>query len=132
MLMRAPSFVALTVKIFSVYMMLLGCAMMLAPEPLFALVGLALGTGVPFVRSLGMVVSLFGYQYWLAGVHDTRSFILGSVRTRLAAVGILVLMTVIGWVHWKIAAFAFLDGAGGLWTWWALRHEAQQAAGASV
>ena len=117
-------FAALTVKIFSVYMMLLGCCMMVLPEPLFAIVQLPLGDGVPFVRSLGMVVFLFGTQYWVAGVHRTASFIRVSVYTRMGAVGILVLMTLLHWVHWKIAAFALLDGAGGLWTWWALRRRA--------
>lgn len=115
-------FAAFTVKIFSVYMMLLGCCMMLLPEPLFAIVQLPLGDGVPFVRSLGMVVFLFGTQYWVAGAYRTASFIRVSVATRLGAVGILVLMTLLHWVHWKIAAFALLDGAGGLWTWWALRR----------
>ena len=117
-------FAALTVKIFSVYMMLLGCCMMLLPEPLFAIVQLPLGDGVPFVRSLGMVVFLFGTQYWVAGVHRTASFIRVSVYTRMGAVGILMLMTLLHWVHWKIAAFALLDGAGGLWTLWALRRRA--------
>ena len=92
-------FAALTVKIFSVYMMLLGCCMMLLPEPLFAIVQLPLGDGVPFVRSLGMVVFLFGTQYWVAGVHRTASFIRVSVYTRMGAVGILVLMTLLHWVH---------------------------------
>jgi hypothetical protein len=118
----APAFAALTVKIFSVYMMILGCCMMLVPVLIFSLVQLPLGDGVPFVRSLGMVVFLFGTQYWVAGANRTLSFIRVSVGTRLGAVGILVLMTALGWVDWKIAAFALLDGAGGLWTWWALRR----------
>jgi hypothetical protein len=118
-----PSFAAFTVKVFSIYMLLLGLSMMLAPAQVFALVQLPLGDGIPFVRSLGMVVLLFGTQYGIAGINNTRSFIRASVFTRMGAVGILALMALLGWVHWKIAAFALLDGAGGVWTWWALRQE---------
>ena len=121
----SPSFAAFTVKVFSIYMLLLGLCMMLAPVQVFALVQLPLGDGVPFVRSLGMVVLLFGTQYYIAGANNTSSFIRASVFTRMGAVGILAFMALLGWVHWKIASFALIDGAGGVWTWWALQRERQ-------
>ncbi len=111
---------ASTVKFFGVYLWVLGLTLMLVPNLLLGVFGMA-PTAEVWIRVLGLVVFNIGVYYWYAAKSDARPFFLASVWARAAVPAVFVVFVALGMASPLLVLFGIVDLAGGLWTWAALR-----------
>lgn len=112
---------ALTVRIFGGYLIVLGAVLMVAPNILLGLFGIAPVTDV-WIRVVGMLVGFLGVYYLLAAAAGLTSFLAWTVPVRLSVFlffGAFVLLQLAPPV---LLAFAVVDAVGAIWTWLALRR----------
>lgn len=119
---------ATTIKVFGVYLACLGIVLLLAPNLLLVLFGVAQTTEV-WIRVVGMLALVLSYYYWQAGRRNVAEFFAWTVPARI---GVLVFFCV--FVAFDLAPpvlilFGAVDALGGVWTGVALRRE--HAGGAS-
>lgn len=117
---------AFTIKAFAVYLIGLGTLLVLVPNLMLALFGFA-PTSEVWIRVLGVVVFNLGWYYWYAAVSEARPFFAASVVTRVFALVAFAGLVAAGFAQPTLVLFGFIDAAGGLWTWLALRSEPRLA-----
>lgn len=116
---------ALSVFIFSLYLLLIGAGLALVPNMLLAWFGLA-ATQEVWIRVVGMLVFILGVYYLLAARTGFKPFFQWTVYGRMAgSVAYLAL------VLFKLAPaifiwFAIVDLLTALWTYHCLRTEGRQ------
>ena len=72
---------AFTVKVFGVYALVLGIALIVVPNLLLGIFGLPVTSEV-WIRVVGVVVFNFGVGYWFAAKSEARAFFQGTVYSR--------------------------------------------------
>ena len=113
---------AFSVKVFGIYLLLAGCALLFAPNAFLALLWVAEAKEV-WIRVLGTVVMIVGYYYWACGNSDVRPFFTASVYGRFfffLCSGALVAFANAPTI---LLLFGVTDLFGAAWTLAALRHE---------
>ncbi|AVR97299.1 hypothetical protein [Pseudoduganella armeniaca] len=121
---------AFSARVFSLYVMAVGAALVLVPNLLLGLFGIA-PTGEIWIRVAGLIAFNLGIYVWVAAHH--RPFLQASVYTRSLVFVVLTGFAVTGMGEPMLALFGVLDLAGAIWTLLALRADAQAAAtGAAV
>jgi hypothetical protein len=106
---------------FAAYMLVLGLALALAPNPLLSALGFAT-TQEPWIRLIGVLVLCLAFYYRLAARHEWVAFMHATVSARLFVVAYMVGLTLAGLAPLQLLAFAAIDLAGALWTGLALRR----------
>ena len=119
------SHAAFSAKIFAFYLFILATVLVLAPNFLLALVGMA-PTSEVWIRVIGLLVLNIGVFAWVAAKHEDRHFFAASVPTRCIVFVGLAGFAAAGFASPVIILFGALDAAGGLWTHFALKVDAQQ------
>jgi hypothetical protein len=119
---RRVSRAAVSIAAFGVYLVLLGLAVVIAPNPVIALCGLP-ATGEVWIRVAGFLAGAIGYYYLRAARGEVRPFFHWTVHARA-----LVPPLFAGFVLMKLARPGLLllaagDAAGATWTWLALRSD---------
>jgi hypothetical protein len=114
---------ARSILVFGAYLIVVGLALVLAPDLVFAPVGIAPSTE-PWPRVLGVVVAILGTYYLVAARERLVPIIALSVRARGVAVVAFAGLVMAGWAPPALLVFGAIDAAGALWTWWALRRAA--------
>ena len=115
--MQSASF---TIKAFGVYVILTGLSLMLTPNLLLAVFGIA-PTNEFWIRQLGVLAIIVGYYYWACGTANATAFFKASIPGR---VGFFVLgagLVVFAQAPWQILLFGVVDLLGAGWTAWALK-----------
>jgi hypothetical protein len=110
---------ALSLKVFAVYLFVLGLGLALQPERLLGLFGLE-ATEV-WIRVVGVLVFNIGAYYWAAAACEARAVFVASVATRALVFGAFVSFVALGLAKPVLVLFGAADLAGGLWTAAALR-----------
>jgi len=113
-----------TLTIFGAYLLALGFAGMLIPNVLLRALHMP-ETREVWVRIAGMLVSNFGVLYFWIVRTGSMEVARCTVLMRILACGYMTAFVVAGLVQPTLLIFAALDGAGGLWTEWALRRDAR-------
>jgi hypothetical protein len=113
---------AVTVKVFGVYLVLLGVTLVLVPNLLLALFGIP-ATGEVWIRVVGLLAFNIGVYYWYAAKSEARPFFLASVFVRAVVPVVFSAFVALGLVSPLLILFGAVDLAGGLWTFVALRKE---------
>lgn len=111
---------ARSVNIFGTYLVVLGIALLVAPNPLLSLFQLA-QTSEVWIRVVGMLVAFLGIYYRVAAAADLRVFFLATVMVRASVPVFLLSFVIAGWAGWPLLIFGVVDAAGAAWTWTALR-----------
>lgn len=112
---------AFTLKVFAVYLCVLGALLLGVPDLMLSTFGFPPSDEV-WIRVLGLVVFNLGVYYAYAAISEARLFFMASVFTRLFALLVFGALVLIGLAPPMLALFGVLDALGGLWTWRALRH----------
>lgn len=118
----AISRAAFSVKVFALYLFLLGAALIVAPNTLLALFSLA-PTAEVWIRVIGVLVVNIGVFSWGAAQREDRHFFTASVLTRCWVFVALTTFAILGLASPMIAIFGVLDLLGGWWTYCALGAE---------
>ena len=113
---------ASTVKVFGVYLGLLGVTLVLSPNLLLSVFGIA-PTSEVWIRVVGLLVFNIGVYYWFAAKSEARLFFAASVYVRAAVPLVFIAFVALGWVSPVLVLFGVVDLAGGVWTFAMLRKE---------
>ncbi len=123
----ATSKAASTVRAFGVYALLLGVALVIAPNLLLGLFGIA-PTAEVWIRVVGLVVFNVGMYYWFAAKSEALPFFVASVYLRAAVPVVFLAFVALGWAPPMLVLFGLVELAGGVWTFAALRGTRHAAA----
>jgi hypothetical protein len=113
---------AFTLKVFGIYLMVLGPGLILLPNLILSLFGIA-PTSEIWIRVAGVLVLNIGIYYWFAAQSEARPFFMASVYTRALVFASFVIFAFSGLVSPAVILFGSVDLAGGLWTLFTLRAE---------
>ncbi len=113
---------AFSVKIFGIYVMLLGLALVLFPNLLLSLFSIP-PTYEVWIRVVGVLAFNIGVYYWVAAKCEAKAFFMSTVYSRTLVLLAFASFAALGLVSPVIVLFGCVDFAGGIWTWMALRSE---------
>jgi hypothetical protein len=111
-----------SMTVFAGYMVVLGAALVVAPNPLLTLFGFSTTTE-PWIRLLGVLVLCLAGYYLTAARHRLLPFIRATVWGRAFVVACMLGLVAIGLAPPQLLLFAAIDAAGAAWTAIALRRE---------
>lgn len=117
---------AKTVFAFGLYMFGQGAFLILAPNVLLGLFGLAPTTEV-WVRVVGWALCVLGVYYVQAARHELRPFFQWSAVVRLLQLGFFLALVAARQAAPVLLAFSAVEFASGVWTLLALRQDGQAA-----
>jgi len=106
---------ARSVLLFSIYLMVMGTVLIIAPNFLLGLIGLP-STDEVYIRILGMLVFILGSYYLKAAQNDLTAFIRWTVYGRLAGFLMFCLLVFGGFGPPILILFGIADGAAALYT----------------
>lgn len=119
---------ARSVKVFGVYIAIVGVTLLLAPNTLLGLFAMPT-TSEPWIRVLGVVLVALGVYYVLAAREEWTVFLQATVWLRYFAAASLIGLVVLQMAPTSLALFGIVDGASALWTQLALRGRVRATAG---
>lgn len=111
----AMSYPALTVFVFAVYLLGLGTILVLAPNPLLALFGMAPTVEV-WIRVVGMLVLFIGTYYALAAISDMQQFFRWSIAIRASVPVFFGVFVLLSFAPAILLLFGAIDLVGAAWT----------------
>ncbi|WP_288381480.1 hypothetical protein [uncultured Massilia sp.] len=115
---------AFTARVFAVYLFILGPVLVVAPNVLLSLFGIP-ATAEVWIRVVGVIVFMLGVYCWVAAKHELRPFLEASVYTRFGVFIALTAFAVLELGSPMLALFGVIDLLGGVWTYLALKADAQ-------
>lgn len=109
----------LSLRVWSYYVLAMGVGLLLTPNLIFDMFGIA-NTSEVWIRVVGLVAIALGIVYFEAARHGDIRTVRSSVPARVAAVIAFVGLWVTGG-PWQLLIFGVIDLAGLLWSWRALQ-----------
>lgn len=113
---------ALTVKVFGVYVALVGLALLFAPNVLLPILGLPKSTEI-WVHVVGALALVISYYYWVLAAANVRAFFVASVQGRMIFCAACLALVAGADGPPVLLVFGLVDVAGAGWTLAALRSE---------
>ncbi len=120
---------ATSIRVFGIYLIFLGAAVIAAPNLVLALFGLP-PTSEVWLRVVGLLAAILGFYYVQAARHDLVPFYRASVPARVAAFLGFVAFVLFGLVKAPLILFGAVDLLGAGWTFFALRSSSSRQFGA--
>lgn len=114
--MRDP---VLSLRVWSFYVLGIGAGLLLVPNLIFDLFGIA-NTSEVWIRVAGLVAVALGIVYFSAAREGVMNVVRSSIPARAAAVLSFVALWATGG-PWQLLLFGVIDLTGLAWTWNALR-----------
>ncbi len=115
------SYPARTLFGFGCYLLALGVALLLFPNALLGLFGVAPTVEV-WIRVLGMLVLFFGAYDMLAALSELDAFMRWLVPVRASVIVFFAVFVLLGYAPAVLLLFGLIDLVGAVWTWIALRQ----------
>ena len=110
-----------SIQVFGAYLVLLGLALLLSPNTLLGLFGIA-PTGEVWIRVVGMLAGILGVYYLQAAHAGLATFYRWTRPIRLSVPLFFAALFAAGLAPPVLLLFGAVDAAGALWTWAALRR----------
>lgn len=117
---------ARSLLVFGVYLEVLAAILIVAPNALLSVFGVA-HTHEVWIRVLGVVVACVGVYYIVSARHGFRPAIVASVPVRSTLALSFAAFVSLGYAEPAVLVFGIADLAGALWTAASLRSEASAA-----
>ena len=114
---------AFTIRAFGCYLIVLGTALVAAPNLLLTMF-LMPQTGEVWIRVVGLLVFNIGVYYIYAAKCEATEFFRVSVFTRTLVLVGFAAFVLVGLARPMLIGFGVVDFLGGLWTWRALKSAA--------
>ncbi|MDL2355567.1 MAG: hypothetical protein QFF03_09950 [Pseudomonadota bacterium] len=115
---------AFSAKVFAIYLFVVGAVLVVAPNFLLAIFRIP-ATSEVWIHVVGVTAFMIGVYAWVAAKHENRPFLEASVYTRFVVFVTFTTFAVIGLASPMIILFGAADLAGGIWTYFALKADAQ-------
>lgn len=115
---------AFSAKVFAIYLFLVAAVLVMAPNFLLSIFRIPPASEV-WVHVAGMLAFMIGVYVWVAARHEFKPFLEASVYTRFVVFLGFTTFAVIGLSSPMIAFFGVIDLLGGIWTYFALKADAQ-------
>ncbi|NWG17040.1 MAG: hypothetical protein HXY41_10425 [Chloroflexi bacterium] len=112
---------ARSLAVFSVYVILLGLALLVIPDVWLPLYGLPKAADV-WVRVVGMLLVLLAFYYVQAARHEMMLFIRWTVYTRASVILFLGVFVLLGLAEPPVLLVGVIDLSGAIWTGIELRR----------
>jgi len=116
-----------SIRIFGVYLLILGGALVAGPNLVLALFGFP-ATSEVWIRVVGLLAAILGYYYVQAARHDLLPFYRAYVPARVFSFVSFVALVLLGLVKPSLILFGAVDLSGAAWTFFALRSSRQPGA----
>lgn len=113
---------ARSVQVFGGYLLALALALLLAPNLLLGVFGIA-PTDEVWIRVVGMLAGILGVYYLRAAQAGLTAFFGWTVPVRLSVPVFFAVFVALGMAPPVLLLFAAVDAAGALWTRSALRRD---------
>ena len=113
---------ARSLYVFSIYAFVVGVLLILAPNLLLGLFFIP-ATHEVWVRVVGLLVVLLGFQYFKSAGAEFRMFFGWTVVTRIAVFVVFLLFAITGLGPPALVLFGLVDLIGAVWTMVALRED---------
>jgi hypothetical protein len=113
---------AFSLRVFSIYMLIVGVVLIADPNWLLALFGVP-DTHEVWIRIVGMLMLIIGFIDFMASGNEMRLFFRWSVYARLAVTIFLISFVVLASAPPVILIFGAIDAGGAIWTGFCLRAE---------
>lgn len=113
---------AFSLRVFSIYMFVLGAALVAVPNLMLSFFGIP-ETHEVWIRVVGVPVLIIGYLDFMASGNELRLFFLWSVHARLAVPIFLGAFVALGFAPPVLLLFGVIDIAGAIWTAVCLRSD---------
>lgn len=117
--MSKPAF---TLKVFSIYLNLLGASLMIAPNLLLPLFGFPPTTEV-WIRVAGVLVFNIGIYYRFAASNASLEFFMASAYARFFVLVAFSAFVLFGLARPALILIGSIDFFGGIWTLLAVKHD---------
>lgn len=117
---------AISLRVFSLYMFVLGLVLILVPNLFLRLCGIA-PTREVWIRIVGMLVVILGYYDFMATRTEDAAFFRWSVHARLFAAALLAVLVVSKLAPAILILFGLIDAAAAIWTALSLRQASMRA-----
>ena len=117
---------AFSAKVFAVYVLAVGAILVIAPNVLLSLFGIA-PTSEVWIHVAGVIASVLSIYIWIAAKHENKPFLEASVYTRAFVFVAFTAFAVLGMTSPMIVLFGVVDLCGGLWTYVALKADERSA-----
>ena len=111
---------ATSIRVVGIYLLLLGAALIAAPNLVLVPFGLP-PTSEVWLRVVGVLVAILGHYYVQAARHDLVPFYRATVPARVFAFLSFVAFVLFGLVKPPLILFGVVDLSGAVWTFLALR-----------
>jgi len=111
---------AFSVRVFSVYLLILGLGLVFGPNLLLSVFGMP-RTEEVWIRVAGVLVFNIGIYYWFAARGEATEVFRASVYTRVLVLASFATFAVLGLASPILVLFGAADFAGAVWTYFALR-----------
>jgi hypothetical protein len=113
---------AFSLRVFSIYMFILGSALVAIPNLFLSLFGIP-ETQEVWIRVVGVSILIIGYLDFMASGNDLRIFFRWSVQARLAVPIFLGAFVALDFAPPVLLLFGAIDVAGAIWTAACLRAD---------
>jgi hypothetical protein len=115
------TYAAKTIFGFGCYLLALGVSLLLFPNAVLAVFGIA-PTNEVWIRVVGMLVLFLGSYYGLAAAVNLHQFFRWTIPLRASVIVFFAVFVLLGYAPRVLMLFALVDFAGAAWTWLALRY----------
>jgi hypothetical protein len=115
---------AFSAKVFSIYLFAIGAVLVFAPNFLLSIFRVAPSSEV-WIHVVGVVAFNIGIYAWVAAKHENKPFLDASVYTRFIVFVAFIAFAATGLASPMIILFGVADLLGGIWTYVALKADAQ-------
>ena len=113
---------AFSVRVFSIYMIVFGALLIIAPNFVLSVFAVA-ETHEVWIRIVGLLILIVGYLDFMASGNELLPFFRWTVTARLAVPVFLIAFVVLGFAPPILILFGAIDAAGAIWTAVCLRGE---------
>jgi hypothetical membrane protein len=115
---------AFSAKVFAIYLFIVGAVLVIAPNFLLSIVRIP-PTSEVWIHVVGVIAFNIGIYAWIAAKHENKPFLEASVYTRFVVFVAFTAFAVVGLASPMIVLFGVADLLGGIWTYFALKADAQ-------
>lgn len=115
---------AFSAKVFAIYVFVVGAMLVVAPNFLLSIFRIP-PTSEVWIHVVGVIAFNIGIYAWVAAKHENKPFLEASVYTRFVVFVAFTTFAVIGLASPMIVLFGVADLLGGIWTYFALKADAQ-------
>jgi hypothetical protein len=115
---------AVSVRLFGIYVMLLGVSLVIAPNLVLGLFGMPPSTEV-WLHVVGVLAFIIGVFNYVAAATEYRPYFIATVATRTLVLASFIAFVLLGMAPPVLILFGLVDFAGAIWTGLALRGTPQ-------